>query len=805
MAIRYVDLVNGNDSNNGVTFATRKKTLLSAWGSLSGENENIPDGHEIRVMGQDITEVGTATFYTHQQRQKPFSGISAITTGSNPTVTYNNHSFSEDNWVWMYATQTANRDVAGIWQIKNVTTNSFDLIGVNNTQAALSTTSGSIYSISRNIIYLDSAVTKTLVSTRRNSSYDITYGDQWIASTGVTHSYNTGGFSVSSIFADKFTIGSTVAAGKLAYHTFSSTLDLSDYQQLSFLMYQNSGVTSGTTYYYSICLCSDTTGDTVVNEFIIPSRGGAGKYNTFAIDYGSSLGSSIQSIAIYKYGPTNSADFYLSNIIACKAPSEPDSLTLRSLIGVGNGNWYNILSIDERRVTIAHYLQSGSSVSVWTGHGENIDGTATVYKIEPNYETISNNFTNYSDWYSVNVSSENSYVKISGGWNTTDMSTQDSGGMTFIGSLDNNGRFAYGGTASHLHFENIGVVNFYTGFYISSSSCKGWRFTNCTFIGVQDYSINYPTLGEHYETYDCKFIANNGTGVNYQRNSRCANYNTFSAGSNHGNLSAGVLNIYQSNDILVEGLRSISTKQSPIYSQYSLGVQITDYNVMHYCTGHANNFRGISIQNSANVSIKGGIMTTRDSGSISASACYNVSADRITINNTSGSSLQGDVSVGANQGSRSLIGLTNFSHNSVVGIQSVYIACTASVIESDGFTSTGSGFSYRTRLTTTNRSTEKHPQEFPLAQVLVSSGSTVSVAASVYRTGAGLNYKLFCPSGQMIGLGATEAKATTTSQWERLSFDFVPTETGVIEIFAGVWGATTSQYTYIDNLEVSQE
>ena len=43
MVTRYVDLVNGNDSKDGSTFALRKKTLSSAGSGLTA-------GDEIRVM-----------------------------------------------------------------------------------------------------------------------------------------------------------------------------------------------------------------------------------------------------------------------------------------------------------------------------------------------------------------------------------------------------------------------------------------------------------------------------------------------------------------------------------------------------------------------------------------------------------------------------------------------------------------------------------------------------------------------------------------------------------------------------------
>jgi hypothetical protein len=55
MANKFVDLNNGNDANNGSTFALRKKTLSSAAAVAAA-------GDVIRVMGKPSTNSGTATW-----------------------------------------------------------------------------------------------------------------------------------------------------------------------------------------------------------------------------------------------------------------------------------------------------------------------------------------------------------------------------------------------------------------------------------------------------------------------------------------------------------------------------------------------------------------------------------------------------------------------------------------------------------------------------------------------------------------------------------------------------------------------
>lgn len=63
MAIYYVDLENGNDSNDGFSFANRKKTIQSATQSTTGWNP----GDSVRVMGSPVqTNMGQNATFTNK-------------------------------------------------------------------------------------------------------------------------------------------------------------------------------------------------------------------------------------------------------------------------------------------------------------------------------------------------------------------------------------------------------------------------------------------------------------------------------------------------------------------------------------------------------------------------------------------------------------------------------------------------------------------------------------------------------------------------------------------------------------------
>ena len=66
----FTDLKNGNDANNGSTFALRKKTLSSA-ASIAVA------GDVIRVMGNPSTNSGTATWTKGSPLAKDWIGARA--------------------------------------------------------------------------------------------------------------------------------------------------------------------------------------------------------------------------------------------------------------------------------------------------------------------------------------------------------------------------------------------------------------------------------------------------------------------------------------------------------------------------------------------------------------------------------------------------------------------------------------------------------------------------------------------------------------------------------------------------------
>jgi hypothetical protein len=327
MATIYVDVEGGNDANDGLSFANRKKTLTSATAAAGGP-------HTIRVMkSPDPTSIGSATWTQG-------SATVTIPAGLVKTV-----EMGEATWS----------------------------VGSN--------------------------VTSTTTTTAKEGTN-----------------------------AMQLAIGASFATGLVAWKGIG-TQNFTGYRQLSFWIRQSSGTVLAAGV-YRLSLCDDAAGTIERYSFNIPALGLLNQWHAFTIDLGANMGSNVQSIALYCATDTGAVTLQLDNIIACKDPTAADSISLRSLISKNDGSgtepWAPIRSIngttvvlDERNTT----LSSATNVSLYAGTTE----TVTTYKrdcVRPAAPT------SFGSTAFGNVSGSAGGQSITGGWNTTDMSTQT--GKTYI-------------------------------------------------------------------------------------------------------------------------------------------------------------------------------------------------------------------------------------------------------------------------------------------------------------------------------------------------------------------------------------
>jgi len=477
MTVYYVDYQNGNDAFVGTNFASRKKTVHSAATLAVG-------GDEIRIMASpDPTLVGTGIVTDRPgmnssivigSQEITFSGVTGFT-----TITMANHGFSEGDTIGIYG-NTAGRFLDGTWEINNVTTNKFNLVNYNGVGIS-SGSGGRVVNLTQKRILLDTAVTQNIASFGPRTT-------PWTASTNVVTTLQT---SISDQTtdtrytehdrSDMISPNATFTTGKAAFYTLPSTLDLSAYQQISLRVKHVSGNTNTSSPYsnYSLRLCTDTIGNTSVHTVNLPARGNNGTSSIFkpiTVDFGTNLNSAIRSVALYIDTDLGAQQIAISNIIACKDSSSPDSLTLTSLVGLNttsnnsNKEWYTIESINDRRILLnlgdlrypPKATNGAGGSGAWFGNNA---GSNNIYKRETIevFNTSSSpadpgpairTFT--SGTFASNYSNN---IIISGGWDRTNMTTQT--GMTY---LDSRIYFGYGMVIAHnfISLSNIGIVRFFT-------------------------------------------------------------------------------------------------------------------------------------------------------------------------------------------------------------------------------------------------------------------------------------------------------------------------------------------------------
>ena len=459
MAIHYVDFEGEAGTGDGSSYANRAKRFeglsCSAGDEIRVKQTSNPtvltnSGKVIRTHGAgDYSMQDTSSnniVYSTTAGQTYWDGIPpGWNTGDIIVIAYHN--------------APAGQNLNGPWRLTVDRTVSpdrgyFDGFTASST-ATVSNHTIAVINGTANTIQLSSCPVKILASTDNARS-------AWTASSNVTtaigypssrSNWNQYGRWQVPTGSDEIALSTSTSTGKAAYFALDSATDLSGYQQISFFFQIASGNTNlsldgGGDQLISLRLCTDTQGDTSVHT--IPINNGKASSNKFIVihkDFGSNLNSSIQSIAIYVDNTLpSSVTFRLNNIIASKASSSADSLSLNSMLGLNTTAdkiWYPLGYIIDRSsyclAVLATWPQSrgsdgfgyyGNHCMAWWSQTFN---STTIYKREqvfPKFIKEGNMVGSSSnDQWSGNGSDGNNIV-ISGGWNDSDMTSIV--GATFI-------------------------------------------------------------------------------------------------------------------------------------------------------------------------------------------------------------------------------------------------------------------------------------------------------------------------------------------------------------------------------------
>ena len=734
MATFYLDFEGGNDANDGTTFANRWKSLTS--GATAAR---IAPGDTIRIMGSPApTTLGQNGVWTSQALQAT-KNITGATNATPISITCTGHGYSTGDTVVITAVG-GNTNANGTWEITSTGANTFTLDGSSGNAAY---TSGGTARLRNNTrVMLTTAVTQNIASTGPGRT-------AWTQSANVTTSFNTTDFKEHNQ-ADSIAIAAGFTTGLAAYWALPSTLDLSGYQQVSFWIRQTTG-TIGAAGAVDLRLCSDNAGVTAVNTISIPALGATGRWMPVTVDLGTNLGNSIQSIALYVNTDNGAQTFLLSNIIACKASSEPDSLTLTSLIGKNTTDetFWGIQSINGRRVmldadtaaqptstTLRGYYGTSETVTTWKRETIKLGPAAASTTA---LQTIQDSGT------------DGSPITFSGGWDRTNMSTQNL--ETWLDGVNGNGFGIQNSSRSFVSFSKIAVIRFSRGMDMNSLSSRG-----CVYDLVA--ANNNTSLG----------LIDGGNGNNHNILFACANA---SLAIQYSSLS--------SNTLIAKTI-----------SNGSAGVQVAGGPATLITVTSGNNgAAGISAFLVAPAVIRDSVFADNATAGLSVTGllyCINCLVSNSTefqFNNT------GDASTVFSQ-----------KHDQVADNHKVFMHG-GLISSATDQRHTASGISWKIQPTSTER-TSAWPVILSLAKVACSANNLVTVKAWMRRDNSGLTMRLVCKGGQIAGVANdVTASVTTTNAWEELTITFTPTEIGVVEITAEAWGGTTLS-GWVDDLTISQ-
>jgi len=539
--------------------------------------------------------------------------------------------------------------------------------------------------------------------------------------------------------ANQITIGASFTTGKIAYKTISPALDLSGYKQVSFWI-RSSVAFSG----FQLKLCSDTAGATAVDELTLPGITVVNKWHPITINKGAALGAAIQSVALYALVDPGTPVIIIDNIIAVKDSTAAASLSLKSLISKnslaqgGTHGWHGIQSINGTTVKLDGDLDNAAD----TGQGySGTTETVATYKRET-VEIAAQEKLN-------DTGTEAAPIDYQAGYDTSS-GLQD--GETFLDGI--NGTFVglYATSKNFNKGSHLSCVRFNYGAQISSS-----YYLNFTFGSLCNCTYGLLLQSCHENRFVIRDVCNNGSyGLNVSGNMNETNVREVSNNEGGG--------IYTSS-ALGGRFNITSCKNNAAY-----GLSL----------GSSNNVR-VVIHTANNVS--GGVYTTTGKNYLNKSIIEEATE-------VAGFTSMGDGS------------LYSTFHDDAEMYNKVYtyggIMASQSAVKQ-----TTTGVAWKISPTHTDRNSF-YPLILPIARVAVVPGSAVSVFAWFLRDSVDITGKMVCRGGQLAGISSDVEDTITAGvdTWEELSITFTPTEKGVVEIEAQVYGGTTNS-VYVDSIRIS--
>lgn len=609
---------------------------------------------------------------------------------------------------------------------------------------------------------------------------DIYTDGAWTGSANVTSGADTvtsRRFEGANISSNSIAAGFTT--GKIAYYSLGSTQDFSSYEKISLSFWTSVALASADIFY--IALCSDATGDTVVDTLTLPAFNMlANRAVKLLLDNGGPLGSSIQSIAIYATTDPGTRVVYIDNVFAT------NDLNLSSLISKDAGEWFAIRCIANDTITIGQQYLSAVSVADRGYCGDTATAETFVSNGVPTNTVTASTTSIYNFTKSAAAGAE---VLISGGWNRTDMSTRT--GATHIMNLNVLGRiFTFSGAYTIL--ENFIISSANDGVQINNNNIT---IRNCALVGMVTNGLlvtGTTRVGLYME--NCH-VANCSSGLGI--------IVRVSIISNCKVCNCGIDGIYVSGNM--SKLTNIVAKNNT-----SSGLYVQNCAAFYVDTvlSENNGLYGLEV-----ATLIGGYFANITCASNSSGGVYILTVEGsfynlTTENNGSG----GGVAFIDAGGVGTLISIFNFQYNEATVINNLadydgarYISInenntaddhaiyqeTGTIVSDVTTRHTASGISWKL-MPTASSVTVDYPLIQRIRAVPLKANVEHTVSIWARRDNTGLTFTFGCDNQGVSGISSQTVSMTAAADtWEKLSLTLTPTVDVVLDFYVSVYGGTT--------------
>lgn len=772
MATYYLDFEGGNDGNDGTSFANRWKTITS--GATSAR---IAPGDTIRVMGSPApTSLGINGTWTNG----PLPSTKSIVSSTNATpiaVTVTGHGFSTGDTV-LIASHTTNTAANGVWEITVSDANTFTLTGsVGN---GVGGATGTVRNQNNCRVTLASALTANITDCE----------SAWTAVANVTATLGTTDYKENK-GAASVAIAAAFTTGKAAYFA-TGTLNLSGYQQVSFWIKQTAG-TVAIAGDVSIRLCTDTAGATSVHTIAIPALAALNRWCCITVDTGGNLNSAIASVALYVDTDRGAQTFLIDNIIACKASSSADSLTLNSLIGknAAGETWWGIQSINGTRVMLDCDTNSLPTTATRRGYYGTTE-TVTTYKRECIAPAILASGATFGTMQDSGTSG--SLIAFEGGWDRTNMTTQNI--ETWVDGRNGLGNGISFNAQAYVKTNKLSFARFTNGMIANSAACVGLEIDNSN--GGNNTTASMLLNGVPNNIVIGTIITAANLGTAFNTNSNLMRITTIKV------LSCGAIGVSLGPSAIADTLYSCNSATG--------GVGLDSNSVISTLTVNDNGTSGLTLSsvtdtvvksltatgNATGISVGNGGGCVIESGTISGTTGATITCGKLFLRNVT---ISDPTEVSATSFGNCKVQSEN--HDGTPGNHQIF--CDDGLIFAQATTRhTASGIAWSHQPTSANRNVY-YPLSLPLGPFYCAANTQVTVTCWFYRDNTGLTGRLVCKGGQLTGVSSDviAAMAGIANTWEQLSISFTPTEAGAISLEAQFYGGTTHT-GIIDDMEITQ-